>query len=269
MEFEEMTDPGVWVDLAINVGTALAIIILALWISGWVANRIRKIPEKQEEFDPTLARFFASIVRYAILAFAGIAVLSQFGIQTTSLAALVGAAGLAVGLALQGTLSHLASGVMLVMFRPFKVGDFVVVGGQMGTVDEIALFTTKLTTVDNVAIIVPNGDVFSGVITNYSANDTRRCDMVFGVSYDADLKKAEEVIWKIVNADERVMKDPEPFVKVTNLGDFSVDFTLRLWCNAADYWDLKFNTTRAIKDEFDAAGIDIPFPTSIEIQKDA
>lgn len=269
MDLENVTDLSLWVDLAVNVGTALAIIVVALWISGWVAGRIRNLPKRHEEFDPTLARFFASIARYAILAFAGIAVLSQFGIQTTSLAALVGAAGLAIGLALQGTLSHLASGVMLVLFRPIKVGDFVVVGGEMGTVEEISLFNTQLTTVDNVLIIVPNGNVFAGVITNYSAYDTRRCDMVFGVSYDTDLKKAEEVIWKIVNADERVLKDPEPFVKVTNLGDFSVDFTLRLWCASADYWNLKFETTRLIKDEFDAAGIDIPFPTSIEIQKDA
>jgi len=194
-------------------------------------------------------------------------VLGRFGIQTTSLAALIGAAGLAVGLALQGTLSNVAAGVMLVAFRPFKVGDFIEAAGTSGTVRAVTLFTTELTSADNVLIIVPNGDIWSSAITNYSYFETRRCDLVFGVSYDTDLRKAEQAILKCIRADDRAHPAPEPFVKVSNLGDSSVDFTVRVWCDAADYWGLKFDLTRAVKEAFDKAGIEIPFPTRIEIAR--
>ena len=256
-------------NIFINALYALAIAIVALAVSGWVAGRIRRLPQRNERFDPTLAAFFASLARYAILAFAGIAILGRFGIETTSLAAVIAAAGLAIGLALQGTLGHLAAGVLLIFFRPVKVGDYVQVAGESGTVKQVSLFNTELVTPDNVQIIVPNGDVFSSAIVNYSAHPTRRVDMVFGVSYDSDLKKAEGILRDLAKKDGRVQADPEPFVKVTNLGDSSVDFTVRLWANAADYWDIKFDYTRAVKDAFDAAGIDIPFPTSIEITKAA
>ncbi|NBD30932.1 MAG: mechanosensitive ion channel [Alphaproteobacteria bacterium] len=255
------------IGILVNIAVALAIFVIALWLSGWVKSRIIKASEKNQNFDATLARFLGSVARYAILAIAVIFILGQFGIETTSLAALVGAVGLAIGFALQGSLANLAAGVMLVVFRPFKAGDFVNAGGQSGTVDEITLFTTEMTTPDNVKIIVPNGDVFSGAITNYSHYDTRRCDLVFGVSYDTDLKKAEKIITDIVTKDERVMSDPEPFVKVTNLGDSSVDFTVRAWCAAADYWDLKFDLTRTVKEAFDKQGVDIPFPTQTLIQQ--
>lgn len=256
-------------ELLMDAASALVIIIIALIISGWVKRTILRTPKRVPQFDPTLASFFANIAKYAVLAIGFITVLGVFGFQTTSLAALIGATGLAIGLALQGTLSHLAAGVMLVMFRPFKVGDFVEAAGEAGTVREISLFNTELATVDNVQVIVPNGDVFSSTIKNYSAHSERRLDMVFGVSYDSDLKTAETVLRELVDADPRVLRDPEPFVKVTNLGDFSIDFTLRLWCKADDYWDLKFDFTRAVKQRFDAAGIDIPFPTTLELVKRA
>jgi small conductance mechanosensitive channel len=247
--------------------SALLIIILALIVSGWVKRAIKRTPERIKHFDPTLASFFANIAKYLILLIAAVTVLGVFGIQTTSFAAVIGAATLAIGLSLQGTLGHLAAGVMIVMFRPFKVGDFVEAAGEAGTVMEISLFNTELATVDNVQVIVPNGDVFSSTIKNYSAHPERRLDMVFGVSYDSDLKQAETILRNIVVADSRILAEPEPFVKVTNLGDYSVDFTLRLWCKAADYWDLKFDFTRSVKEQFDAGGIDIPFPTTIELQK--
>ena len=247
--------------LALNVGGAIAIAIAALWLSGFVRRRIVRIAEKHEELDNTLFAFFASLARYTILAFAIVFILGRFGIQTTSLAALIGAAGLAIGLALQGTLSHLAAGVMLIAFRPMKIGDFIEAGGQSGTVKDITLFTTELATLDNVQITVPNGDIWSSAIKNYSVYPTRRADMLFGVSYDSDLKMAESTILAAIAADDRVHPEPEPFVKVTNLGDSSVDFTVRVWCDAGDFFNLKADLTRDVKERFDAAGIDIPFPT--------
>ncbi len=256
-------------NLLLDAVAALAVIILALMVSGWAKRAINRMPDRIENFDPTLATFFGNIAKYLILTIAAIAVLGMFGVQTTSLAALLGAAGLAVGLALQGTLSHLAAGVLLVLFRPFKVGDFVEAGGESGTVKEISLFNTELATVDNVQIIVPNGDVFSGTIKNYSTHKERRVDMVFGVSYDTDLKAAEAILKDIISSDSRILADPEPFVKITNLGDFSVDFTVRIWCKAADFWDLKFDFTRLVKEKFDEGGIDIPFPTTLELTRPA
>jgi small conductance mechanosensitive channel len=253
-------------ELAANVAVAGGIIIGALFLSGLVAKQIRRAADRYEQLDDTLFGFFASLARYAILTIAGIFVLGQFGIQTTSLVALIGAAGLAIGLALQGTLSNLAAGVMLLIFRPFKLGDFINAGGQSGTVKSIDLFTTELSTPDNVQIIVPNGDIWSGSITNYSAYDTRRVDLVFGVSYGSDLQAAEAILRAQVDADERIHTTPAPFVQVTNLGDSSVDFTLRLWCDAGDYWAIKFDMTRNVKDAFDAGGIDIPFPTQTVIK---
>ena len=254
-----------FIDIAINAVTALIILIVALWFSGWIKTRIIRLSDLNERFDRTLASFLGSMARYGILVLAVIFILGQFGIQTTSLAAIIGAAGLAIGLALQGSLANLAAGVLLVAFRPFKAGDYVNAGGQSGTVDMITLFTTEMTTPDNVKIIVPNGDVFSGAITNYSHYDTRRCDLVFGVSYDTDLKAAEAAILACIAADGRAHAEPEPFVKVSNLGDSSVDFTVRVWCDASNYWGLKFDLTRAVKEAFDAGGIDIPFPTQTQI----
>lgn len=247
--------------LAVNVLSAAAILIVALWFSGWVRARIDGLSGRHPRIDPTLFGFLASLARYAILAVAVIFVLGRFGFQTTSLVALVGAAGLAVGLALQGTLSNFAAGVMLIIFRPVKSGDFVIIAGEMGTIREINMFFTELTTTDNVQVILPNSDVWSRPITNYSVHDTRRCDLSFGVSYSTDLRRAEAVIRDAIAADERVLSEPEPFVKVSNLGESSVDFTVRVWCNSADWWPLKCDLTRAVKEAFDTARIEIPFPT--------
>ncbi len=258
-------DQEFFIGIAINAVTALVILIVALWFSGWIKGRIIKLSDINERFDRTLASFLGSMARYGILALAIVFILGRFGIQTTSLAAIIGAAGLAIGLALQGSLANLAAGVLLVALRPFKAGDYINAGGQSGTVDEITLFNTEMTTPDNVKIIVPNGDIFSSAITNYSHYDKRRCDLVFCVSYDTDLKAAETAILACITADPRSHGEPEPFVKVSNLGDSSVDFTVRVWCASSDYWGLKFDLTRAVKEAFDAGGIDIPYPTQTQI----
>ena len=255
-----------FVDLLTNIVIAAAILIGAMWIASLVSRKLRALGKKYEELDETLFGFVASLARYSILIFAAIFVLARFGVQTASLVALVGAAGLAIGLALQGTLSNLAAGVMLLGFRPFKVGDYITAAGQSGTVQTIGLFTVELVTPDNVQVVVPNGDIWSSAIMNYSHYDTRRADLVFGVSYDSDLKKAESILQKLVDKDERSHAEPAPFIKVTNLGDSSVDFTVRVWCDRSDYWDYKFDLTRAVKEAFDKGGIDIPYPTVTQIQ---
>lgn len=249
-------------ELILNVVYAGAILAAAVWLGGLLKKIIVSYAREYEEIDETLFTFLGSIARYALLAFAGIFVLARFGIQTASLVAVIGAAGLAIGLALQGTLANLAAGVMLVVFRPFKIGDFVELGGFAGTVKNVSLFTTELATPDNVQIILPNGQVFGAAIKNYSFHDTRRVDLIFGVSYGSDLKAAERILNELVNADDRILSDPETFVKVTNLGDSSVDFTVRAWVDADDYWDVKFDLTRNAKDAFDKGGIEIPFPTT-------
>ena len=254
--------------LMISAGKALIVLVLG-WIaagsiSGVVRNRINRTPQ----IDPTLGNFAASTVKWVILAIVLVAVLGIFGIQATSIVAILGAASLAIGLALQGTLSDLAAGVMLVVFRPYKLGQFVDIGGTAGTVKDLNLFTTELVTPDNVQIIVPNGQAWGSIITNYSAHDTRRVDLVFGIDYGDSADEAMKIILDVAKADGRVHADPEPWVRVTNLGDSSVDLTARLWCAAADYWDVKFDLTKAVKEAFDAKGISIPYPHSVEIQKE-
>ncbi|MEM6413441.1 MAG: mechanosensitive ion channel domain-containing protein [Pseudomonadota bacterium] len=253
------------VELGIQWGVKALGALLVFVIGMMVASRLKRFTRvavlRAPNLDETLASFFSSLVYYLVIAFVVIAVLSMFGIQTTGLAALIGAAGLAVGLALQGTLGHLASGVMLLAFRPFKIGDYVEAAGQAGTVKEITLFTTVMATPDNIKIIVPNGDVWSGAITNYSAYDTRRVDLVMGIAYEDDIEKAMAAIRAEIMADERSHHDPEPQIVVGNLGDSSVDIIVRVWAATADYWGLKFHLTKAIKERFDKEGINIPYPT--------
>ncbi|WP_199564655.1 mechanosensitive ion channel family protein [Parvularcula marina] len=249
------------VDWGVKALGALLVLIVGMWLAGRLKKLTRKAVMKAPNLDETLAGFFSSLVYYLIVAFVVIAVLSMFGIQTTGLAALIGAAGLAIGLALQGTLGHLASGVMLLAFRPFHVGDYINAGGEAGTVKEINLFTTILATPDNVQIIVPNGDIWSGAITNYSAYDTRRVDIVYGISYGSDIDKAMTLIRDEMEKDERTLSDPAPQIIVSNLNDSSVDITMRVWVKSGDYWPTKFALTKAVKERFDADGIDIPFPT--------
>jgi small conductance mechanosensitive channel len=245
----------------IRVLGAMGVLIVGRIVAGWARSSVRKGLERAR-LDSTLVPFLASLVYYVIITMVLIAVLSLFGIETTSLIAIVGAAGLAIGLAMQGTLSNVAAGVMLLIFRPFKLGDFVEVSGTVGSVVEIGLFTTGLDTADNVHIIVPNGTIYGEIIKNYSVNDTRRNDMVVGIGYGDDIGRAIEVITKILEADQRVFKDPAPLVAVSNLGDSSVDIVVRAWCARGDYGSLRMDLNRAFKEQLEAAGCSIPYPQS-------
>jgi small conductance mechanosensitive channel len=256
------------VEKAVEVMTAYgldvigAIIILFL---GWMAaSWVKKILLKamrRAKMDETLARFLSSMARYGVLAFTLVAVLSQFGIQTTSLIAVMGAAGLAIGLAMQGTLSHVAAGVMLLIFRPFKIGDYIDGGGESGTIEEIGLFTTTMNTPQNVRIIIPNSQLWDTSLKNYSSNRQRRLDLTVGIGYGDDINKAFKTILAVVKKDKRALSSPAaPMVAVNGLGESSVDMTIRVWCDREDYWAMKFDLTKAIKEALDKAGISIPFP---------
>ncbi|UWR22727.1 mechanosensitive ion channel family protein [Sulfitobacter sp. S190] len=244
-----------------SVLAAIAILVIGWLLSKWVKNRIIKLSERHAHLDDMLFDFLASIARYVILAFTALFVLNTFGVQTTSIVALLGAAGLAIGLALQGTLSNVAAGVMLILFRPIKTGDFVEVNDKMGTVKNVSLNFTELADLSNVQVIIPNSEVWGNTITNYSTNDTRRAEWTFGVGYGANLKDAETIIHDTIMADRRAKSDPAPFIQVTNLGGSSVDFLVRVWCDAADYFSFKADMTRAVKEALDEGGVDIPFPT--------
>lgn len=243
----------------IRIVTALVIFYIGRLVVGIVVGVAQKLMLRQK-LDETLVIFVVAILRSLLLLFIIIAALSQLGIDTTSLIALVGAAGLAIGLSLQSSLSNFAAGVMLIMFRPFVKGNFVEAGNAMGTVDKVSIFTTTMITPDNKEIIVPNGAIMSNNITNFSAKPTRRVDMTFGISYDDDLRLARTLLQDIVNSDERVLKDPAPAVMVGELADSSVNFLVRPWVNSADYWPVFWDTTEKVKLRFDEAGITIPFP---------
>lgn len=253
--------------LLMNAGKALLILVIGWIAAGFISGLVRKRVNRNPDIDKTLGNFAASVVRWVILLMVLSAVLAVFGIQTTSIVAMLSAATLAIGLALQGTLSDLASGFMLIIFRPYKIDQYVDIGGTAGTVVDINLFVTELKTPDNVQIIIPNGQAWGAVITNFSHHDTRRVDMVFGIDYGDDADVAMGIILEKAKADSRVLQDPEPWVRVTNLGDSSVDLTARIWCDAADYWELKFQLTKEVKEAFDAGGISIPYPHAVEIQK--
>ncbi len=247
----------------LSVVAAIAILIAGLVVAGWARKATVRALSRLDRFDSTLTTFFASIVRYLVIAITILAVLSQFGIETTSLIAVLGAAGLAVGLALQGTLSSVAAGVMLLIFRPFKVGDYVEVAGQAGTVNALTLFVTELNTPDNVHIIVPNAEVWGAAVTNYSFNPTRRVDLVMGIDYGDDIEKAMDIIHDVIGTDNRIHKSPDPFVAVGELADSSVNLVVRVWCDSGNYWPVKFDLTKALKLRFDAEGISIPFPQTV------
>jgi len=243
----------------LKIVAAIVIFIVGRWVAKAVANFIKRMMTKSKT-DETLVKFVGSLSYIALLAFVIIAALNQLGIQTTSFIAILGAAGLAIGLALQGSLGNFAAGVLMIIFKPFKVGDYIEGAGVAGTVEEIQIFTTQLVTPDNKTIIVPNAKMTGDNITNYSAKGTRRVDFVFGIGYEDDIDKARQVIESIINADERVLKDPAPMVAVSELADSSVNFTARAWTAAGDYWSFYFDTTEKVKKQFDAEGISIPFP---------
>lgn len=262
-------DLGGYTPLLFNVVKAVVVLIIGWLIAGFLGSLVRKKVLANPRVDDTLGSFAASIIKWLILLVTIIAVLQFFGIQATSLVAVLGAATLAIGLALQGTLADIAAGVMLILFRPYKLGQFVDIGGTAGTVKDINLFITELATGDNVQIIMPNSKAWGSVITNYSTHPTRRVDFTFGIDYSDDIDKAIGIITELAIKDERVHKDPAPWVRVTNLGDSSVDLGVRLWCDAGDYWELKFAMTKQVKEAFDKKGISIPYPHSVEIQKTA
>ncbi|MEN0110401.1 MAG: mechanosensitive ion channel domain-containing protein [Planctomycetota bacterium] len=261
-DFDALT-PGDWQFLAwqfgLRVALALIILIIALTIAGWVGAAVRSSLSRMK-FDPTLAKFFAKLARWGVLLLAGLACLGSFGVETTSFAAVLGAAGFAVGLALQGTLSNFAAGAMLLLFRPFKVGDVVNIAGQLGKVDEIELFTTAIDTFDNRRIILPNGEVFGSTIENITHHARRRVDVEVGAAYDADVDETRRVLEQAVRNTEGVLTDPEPGVVLTGLGASSVDWMVQGWAPTGDYLAVKQALLRSVKRALDGAGIGIPFP---------
>ena len=251
------------IDVLASWGLKVLGAIVVLLIGRMIASWGRKFTSRALEragVDETVAPFAAKLVYFLIMVFVLLAVLGLFGIPTTSIIAVLGAASLAVGLALQGTLSNFAAGVMLLLFRPFDVDDYIEVAGHAGTVKTVGVFATTLNTLDNVQITIPNGKVYGEAIKNYSANDIRRVDLVASVAYDDDLQTAKDTLMAILEADERVLDDPAPTVAVSELGSSSVDFVVRPWCLGEDYWDVRFDLTRAIKESLEDAGCSIPFP---------
>lgn len=250
-------------DMALQYGPQLLLTIVVLIVGLWVIKRVVKIIDRGLEVgatDATLAKFLSSLASIILKALLLISVAGMIGIETTSFIAVLGAAGLAIGLALQGSLANFAGGVLVLMFRPFKVGDFIEAQDVAGTVAEIQIFNTIIRTGDNKRIIVPNGALSNGIITNYSAESTRRVDFTFGIGYDDDIAKAKATLKRILSEDSRIHTDPEPMVVVSELADSSVNFTVRAWVEAADYWGVYFGITEKVKLVFDQEGISIPYP---------
>lgn len=253
-----------------SVVGALVVLVVGLWVAGRIKKIVAGALLRSGRIDETLSGFLSSLVHYGLIALVIITTLGIFGVPTTSFAAIIGAAGLAIGLALQGTLGHVASGVMMLGFRPFDVGDFVEAAGVSGKVKQIGLFTTEIATVDNKKVIVPNGKIFDDVITNYAGYDTRRVDLVFGVSYSDDLNKAKSLIKSEIEKESRAKSDPAPVIEVDNLGDSSVDIICRVWVDGSDYFPVKWTLIKAVKERFDAEGVSFPFPSrSIYMENDA
>ncbi|CDU05513.1 Small-conductance mechanosensitive channel [Vibrio coralliirubri] len=248
-----------FIQYGVNIISALIILFIGNLIVKAVANSVSKVLQKKK-MDRAVVEFIHGLVRYLLFVIVLIAALGRLGVQTASVVAVIGAAGLAVGLALQGSLSNFAAGVLIVAFRPFKSGDYVEIGGVAGSVDSIQIFQTVLTTPDNKMVVVPNGSVIGSPITNYSRHATRRIDLMIGVSYNADLQKTKALLTKICESDERVLKEPGVQVGVHTLADSSVNFVVRPWVNTAEYWDVYFDLMQAIKEGLDNEGIEIPFP---------
>lgn len=251
-----------------NVALAALILVAGLYMAGFISRRVRAWAVAHPRIDTTLAAFFASLVRYLIIAVVIIAVLTRFGVETTSLVAALGAMTLAVGLALQGTLSNVAAGVMIVFFRPYKIGDFVDIGGTAGSVRDITLFYTELNTPDNRQVIVPNAQSWGRVIVNFSGYSTRRVDFTFSASYDADMDKVRSVIRRVLEDDARVLEEPPVVVEVAAHGGSAIEYTARAWVNTPDYWPYFWEKTRLVKQAFDAEGIEIPYPHQVHIRKE-
>ena len=270
---ESVTDPTMWMnfltylkdngpELGLQILGAIVILLVGRFIAGTMRKGVKKVMLGRD-VDPSLTGFIGSLIYFAIMAFTIIAVVGRFGVQTASFVAILGAAGFAVGMAMQGTLGNFSSGVMLLLFRPFKAGDFIEAAGIKGSVVEIAIFSTTLKTPDNVRITVPNGALFGDIIKNYNGYDTRRVDMVMGIGYGSDHNKAMEILADLAKNDSRVLGDPETLIAVSELADSSVNILFRPWVKSADYWTLYFDMHKAVKEAFDEAGIEIPFPQTV------
>ena len=245
--------------LFINIISAAVVLVVGIWAAKLIKNLVVSVMQKKA-IEPMLISFAGSLAYITLVAFVIIAALGQLGVQTTSFIAIIGAAGLAIALSLQASLSNFASGVMIIFFRPFKVGDFVEAGGVSGVVEGIQIFSTQMRTGDNKTIIVPNSSITGGNITNYSAKNERRVDLVFGIGYDDDIKQAKKVLADIIKKEKRILNDPEPVIAVSELADSSVNFVVRPWVKTEDYWGVYFDLTEAVKLRFDKEGISIPYP---------
>ena len=260
---------GYATEYGVRILVAIVVFIVGRFIAKKLTNLLRKLMEKAK-WDVTLVKFLGNMIYILLLFVVLIITLQTIGIDTTSFIAILGAATLAIGFALKDNLSNFAAGVMILIFRPFEVGHFIEAGGTSGVVEEIGVFNTKLRTGDNKLIYVPNSNIVGGNIVNYSAKDTRRIDLTIGVGYEDDLKKVKEEIWKILNEDERILKDPAPTVAVAELADSSVNFVVRPWVKSSDYWPVYFDLLEKIKVRFDEAGISIPYPQlDVHLKKEA
>jgi small conductance mechanosensitive channel len=270
---ESVIDPTLWSnvlsylsehgpDLGIKVLGAIVILLVGRFTAGAMRKGVKKVMLGRG-VDPSLTGFIGSLIYFSIMAFTIIAVIGRFGVQTASFVAILGAAGFAIGMAMQGTLGNFSSGVMLLLFRPFKAGDFIEAAGVKGKVVEIAIFSTTMCTPDNIKIIVPNGALFGDTIKNFNGYDTRRVDMVMGIGYCSDIDKAIQILTDLAKNDSRVLDDPGTTIAVSELADSSVNIIFRPWVNSGDYWNLYFDMQKATKEKFDAAGIEIPFPQTV------
>jgi len=247
------------ISYSMNIIFAIATLVIGLMLARVIAGGFRKVLTKKQ-LDSTIVDFISSMVRYVVIAFVVIAALSKIGVETTSFVAIIGAAGLAIGLALQGSLSNFASGVLIIALRPFKAGEYIEAAGTAGVVESVQIFSTTLTTADNKYVVVPNSSILGGNIVNYSRKPTRRIDLMIGVSYSADLAKTKAVLEAVIAANEKVLPTPAPQVAVAELADSSVNLVVRPWVNGGDYWPVRFELMEAIKNGLDEAGIEIPFP---------
>jgi small conductance mechanosensitive channel len=269
-------DTQKWIDegynLIVEFGpkllAAIAIWIIGSWIIKMMLKGLKKVLNKGD-YDESLKKFLINLVKWILKIVLIIVVLGTVGVETTSFAAIIAAAGLAIGLALQGSLGNFAGGVLLMIFKPIKIGDLIEAQGELGVVKEIEIFTTKLLTPTNKEVIIPNGALSNGNIVNYSSEGKLRVDLTFGVGYDSDIKQTKEVLMKVLTSNPKVLQDPAPSVNVSELADSSINFAVRPWCTVADYWDVYFETHENAKEALDAAGIEIPYPHAVEIQKDA
>ena len=266
----ENIDTGKWLELALDYGLkilgAIVIWIIGSWIIKNLLKGFRKVMAKGD-YDESLQKFLTNLIKWVLKIILIIVVLGTMGIETTSLAAVVAAAGLAIGLALQGSLGNFAGGVLIMLFKPFKIGDLIEAQGELGVVKKIEIFTTKLTGLSNREIIIPNGSLSNGNIINYTTEGTRRVDLTFGVGYDSDIKKTKDVLMNVLTSHPKVLKDPAPTVNVSELADSSINFAVRPWSNSEDYWAVYFGITENVKEALDKAGIEIPYPHRVEIQK--